>query len=788
MHLEKYSFVMLYYTVRDIGSMNEIESFISNAVPTQQSVSSVLNQFPEFSESPTEIPKLPILQNESSDVEMLPFPHVLVAIVGHAGSGKTYILKHIANRKRTMFYAPTNPAGINLQMTLWPAMLFTSGKKKVYRTIHSFYHIQPSESNILGQCVMRARQCQSIHPSYSDYLNTMFKGCKPFCEKLFAKEISAEKFTPQVYQEYRCKFLSTIGLKPGEYLHEKVIEYIYSLGLGAKIPDILLYDCCVLEEAGRTSDYLAFLFIFYWYFMHIKYRTYAWHQKLPSMIFVGSPTQSRVIDDFTPWSALTFAGQPCMKEFISNTDIIKFKSFKDNRRVTSGNIENNTTLASVISKLELGLSVTGKLKEKFNSVFVTEEANFFDPLYRSKYFRIAKKHEHLKIFKSNVFLQNEHNMIDIPEYFLTNEDVPFFKHLAGLINVKCKSETYEDMWVKTSKKTKVLDQEYHAYHTTRKCLKGFRYLLIEYHSLYIHSFYGTIQQFVEVTDSFQPYMSNERSNCIQYFVNCAKYILESIYSDPTDQILDGVSEFMKKYCADDFSMQHLMSLKTLLQHATENERYKDKIFSFANEEYGTCIILPKDMFSFLLVEIDVKKKHNDKDLDSVCAYLEYNNCIMFKMFQKLKSISTNEVTSKPETTSQNVNAKPNFHRFKRKWDQCEQESNQEEDIDINENISDMTDMMNKLANKSFFKVLPIVLHIGCTIDSTQGLTIHSPILALLKKEDRAEDFIVALSRTSNPDMLLVANNVFNEKYESIAFETKNLIKIINKAQRKDGWL
>ena len=283
-------------------------------------------------------------------------------------------------------------------------------------------------------------------------------------------------------------------------------------------------------------------------------------------------------------------------------------------------------------------------------------------------------------------------------------------------------------------------------------------------------------------------MSNERCNCIQYFVNCATYILESIYSDQTEKILDGLSDFMKKYSADDFSMQHLMSLKTLLQHATENEIYKDKIFSFANEEYGTCIILPKDMFSFLLVEIDVKRKHNDKDLDSVCAYLEYNNCIMFKMYQKLKSISTNEVTSNTETTSQNVGAKPNFHRFKRKWDQCEQESNEEEDLDINENISDMTDMMNKLADKSFFKVLPIVLHIGCTIDSTQGLTIHSPILALLKKEDRTEDFIVALSRTSNPDMLLVANNVFNEKYESIAFETKNLIKIINKAQRKDGWL
>ena len=236
-------------------------------------------------------------------------------------------------------------------------------------------------------------------------------------------------------------------------------------------------------------------------------------------------------------------------------------------------------------------------------------------------------------------------------------------------------------------------------------------------------------------------------------------------------------------------MQHLLSLKTLLQHVADSERNKDKIFSFANEDFGTCIVLPKDIFSFLLIEIDVKKKHSENDLDFVCAYLEYSDCMMFKMFQKLKSISTNEVTSHTETVSQHTSAKPNFHRYKRKWDQCEQEENNiEEDFDINEDISDMNDMMNQLANKSFFKVLPIVLHIGSTIDSTQGLTIHSPILALLKKEDRAEDFIVALSRTSNPDMLQVANDVFSEKYESIAYETQNLIKIINQTQRKDGWL
>ncbi len=96
--------------------------------------------------------------------------------------------------------------------------------------------------------------------------------------------------------------------------------------------------------------------------------------------------------------------------------------------------------------------------------------------------------------------------------------------------------------------------------------------------------------------------------------------------------------------------------------------------------------------------------------------------------------------------------------------------------------------MNQLVHKSFFKIIPLVLHICATIDSTQGLTIHSPILALLKRDDRAEDMIVALSRTSNPDSLLVANKIFDQHYEHIAYETRSLIKMINQSQKKDGWL
>lgn len=775
------SVLMLYYSVRDIGVIHEIEEFIDGFVPSQKTVTDVLANFPDFTESEEKASHFPLLASHEQNNAV--FPMTIVAIVGHAGSGKTHILKHIANKRRTCFYAPTNAAGINLQSTLWPSMLFANDKKRVYKTIHSFYQIQPAESNVLGQCVQKMRQGHETSSCFDDYLLTMYKACKPFCRKLFAKDITSGKITPQQYQEHRINLCRKNGVS--HVSHEDLIEYIFSLGLGNKLPNILLYDTIVLEEAGRTSDYIAFLFPFHYYFMHITYETYIWRQKIPTLIFVGSPTQSKVIDDFTPWSALTFLGQPCIKRHLNEMHFLKIKSFKDNRRVTTGNIDSNTTLASVTGKLELGLPIPLSLREKFNAQFVTSEENFFDPLYKPGYFRIAKKHEHLKNFKDNIFRQNEHNMVEIPEHFLTKEEQPFFSNLQGHINVKCRSEHFQEMWVNTKLKSKLFEEEFLVYKTSRNLLRGFRYLLTEYHSVYICHFSGSIQQFVEVTDQLQPYMLNDRSNCLSFFVNCAKFLIEDFYSDLSENVAKGLNDLVAS-CASDpkqVSLHHLFSLKTLLQYALSTDKYKAKIYTYTNEQFGCSVALPKDVFSFVLLDADIKRKQSN--MSNVCLFLQFHECLTVKMYPKIKSISTSEVC---ENSQPQIFSKPNFQKFKRKRAEFEEEEKEQEDFDVLDTTRHMSEMLNLLVNKSFFSIMPLVLHICSTIDSTQGLTIHSPILALLKKEDRAEDIIVALSRTSNPDTLLVANKVFDQKCEPIAFDTRNLVKMINDAQRKDGWL
>jgi hypothetical protein len=271
-------------------------------------------------------------------------------------------------------------------------------------------------------------------------------------------------------------------------------------------------------------------------------------------------------------------------------------------------------------------------------------------------------------------------------------------------------------------------------------------------------------------------------------------MIEDIYSNQVQDVVKSLNQDTNS----EESMQGLLAMKTLLRQSTSNEKIRNKIFSFNNEQAGSSIVLPKDIYSFVLSEIEILKPRNESELETVCMYLKLDDCLSLRMFPKAKAVSTHEVTS----TSSPSDTKPDFQRFKRKRDQyekgdtysqCENRSRtdcgfEEEEVDIIDETAQMGEMMDKLVHKSFFKFVPLVLHICSTIDATQGLTIHSPILALLTKNDRAEDIIVALTRSSNPDTLLVANKVFDQNYSQIAHEIQTLIKLINEEQKQDGWL
>lgn len=774
---------MLRYIVRDIGVMNEIKTFISDAKPTKQSCASVERLFPDIADLKSQVGD----ENEIRNVDdSLSFPHILVGIIGHAGSGKSYILKHLANRPRTLFFTSTNAAGVNLQNTLWDSMLFRSNKKCVFRTIHSFYQIQPDQTQRLGESVLRARRGQFTFSSYNEYLELMYKGCKPFCEMLFAKDMQDGKLTPESYWEYREMYCSN-DIDGNDTIHNKVIMYLKSVGLENKIPAILLYDMAVVEESGRCPDYLTFLFLFYYYFMHIKYKTQIWRHVIPTLMLVGSPTQSRVIDEYTPYSALTFLSQPCMKYLIEEQQIIKIKCFKDNRRVIHGDRNKSTILATVVSKLESRMPVSDDLREKFNACFTTEQANFFDPSFKPSYFRIAKRHEDLRNYKNNVFKCNSHNLSTVPEYFYSHLDFKSFSSLERHINVKFRSENYESEWNKLEEKTKLWTQELFSYMTNRKFLIGFQYLLTEYSKLYCKEFVGTINQFLEITNIFQPYMSNsqESNACINFFTDCAKYLIENVYLDEVENLVNDIDLIKSKNKEDsEASIQQLLSLKSLLKQKSD----LSKVFMFACEKQGTFISLPKDVFSFVISDIDVRKSFKNRKQQPI-VHLLFNDCLSLKLYPKLKSVNTEEISgcvTLADTCQMRGKSYSNPFKRKRCSYQCDLDTD-DEVIEFEEEPY-MPESFMKTCNTSWFEFVPLTLNICSTIDNTQGKTIHSPVLALIRKEDGSEDRIVGLTRSSNPNNLLVANKIFDNKYELISNETTNMLREINKAQRKVGFL
>ncbi len=401
-----------------------------------------------------------------------------------------------------------------------------------------------------------------------------------------------------------------------------------------------------------------------------------------------------------------------------------------------------------------------KTKEKFKATFVTNAEHFFDPQFKPGHFRIAKRHAHLKRYKENLFERNGHSEVYIPEYFHCTVEDTLFSNLERFIGVKFLSETYDECWANTNERFTIFDRDLFLYKTRRTCLKGFRYLLTEYHQLYICGFSGTIDQFLQTTAALHTYMTCERSSCLGYFIECAKYMIE-----------DGHANLAPaKGQTTETSLHDLKLMESLLKSYNSS-----KIYAYHSEKAGTSIALPKDAFSFVLTDAIVRKSVGGPD--KVRIYLTYNECLTMKMYPKVKSVSYCEVFGDDDATLE-ANSVPNLSKYKR----------QRTGVGEDNAETKMLEKMMKFERKCYFTFVPLALYICCTIDSTQGLTINSPVLALLTQTDRAEDIIVALTRTSNPDCLLIANDIFDTNFEPIAHETKELLRLANATQRRTGWL
>lgn len=775
---------MLSYITKDLDLVNEIETFIHSKKPNEKSECRLAKYFGECKSSSNEYWWIQIPEDDKPSCDIL-FPHLIVAIMGHAGSGKSYTLKRLAGRYRTMFYAPTNQAGINLQNILWSEMLFPSSKKNVYRTIHSFFNIHPDESKQLGKMVQDVMNENPKISDFDQYLELLCQACIPFCEILFKKEIEQGAISPVDYTASRDDFCKLYKLDSGDCVHERVVEYIRATGERKHIPEILLYDTCVLEEAGRCADYLAYLYLVYYYFMHFKYETFIWRQTVPVMMFVGSATQSRVIDEFSTLSALTFLGQPFMKDYLIRSGNVKMKMCKDNRRATTGDIENKTTLSLIIGKLELRKPVTDSLRKKFNDVYVTEEKNFFDAEFKPDYFRIAKRHDNLKVYKDNVLQQNVQNKIIVNEYLLTKLDCDAYFDLEGLINLRLRSESFDRNWINTRKMTQFNDDDFHVYKTNRTLIRNLRYLLIDHHSLYLRCFNGTVDQLFEVCEILHPYLtSHQKIAFLDFMIRCAQFIWEDVFAkDVGSMLVENNVVFDKMEDENKASLEKFQQMKSLLQNAIEKSgRLMKKMFTYVNDKKGIYLSLPKDTFSFVLQDISIEQAKDDSSMVNAKLLLKLQDCLTMKMFYKTKPFSTEKLNGHNlgNVSHEEPSHKPiDFEQYRKTNSDIQAEKPKEDMFDEDDVNAD---------KKSFFKTIPLALHICSTIDSTQGLTIHSPIIALLRKEDRAEDMIVAFTRPSNPDTLLVANKVFDRKFEPIDPATKSFIRTVHTVQKNDGWI
>ena len=236
-------------------------------------------------------------------------PSKIVTITGNGGTGKSFTSIAIAEiSPRSVYMASTGMGGLVIRNYL--SKHIVPSAPQCYRTVYKFFGINVDEY---------AKFMEHVFGESNAYLASIYKGetknMKEFwvstidkwlqiCWELQAhrtpslngleKKGYAKWITPEEYDIARnsIKYHKNLNYKTE---HERTIEKLLMSNGKSNIPDVLLYDTFIIDEASRESPFFVFLFIVYYYYMHQTFQTDE-VDKLPIICLSGSINQSMTMN------------------------------------------------------------------------------------------------------------------------------------------------------------------------------------------------------------------------------------------------------------------------------------------------------------------------------------------------------------------------------------------------------------------------------------------------------------------------------------------------------------
>lgn len=337
-------------------------------------------------------------------------------LIGGAGCGKSSMLRSLVTKLypgRTIYVAPTKSAGeqliqlLGLRRSVFP-ILKDCGSitlNQMYSGIPVFQEHQSAEEN--------SPKLASVS-KYSEYVLKMFEACEPAVNStvkyVVKKNYEFFQKLKLITDEY-CKLNQVDTVNINEF-----VDWLIEIKKTPVVPQILKMQACVLDEFCRISAVSCIMPVFVFYAIQaylIKKDKRFKMSHCPTMVYVGSPTQSSVVSSIRGVESIVglFSQNWFMQHLEEIRAVGKFFNFIGvhrvfmNRRLTAfGSLDQFYAYQCVCAALELGeTKISKSVYCSFVKTFVTVTLDQFqDPNFRTEALRVAKYHDHLKKYKDNI--------------------------------------------------------------------------------------------------------------------------------------------------------------------------------------------------------------------------------------------------------------------------------------------------------------------------------------------------------------------------------------------------
>ena len=344
------------------------------------------------------------------------FRHNSFYLIGGAGCGKSSLLRSLVTKLypgRTIYVAPTKTAGeqlielLGLRRSVFPTLKECGSitLNQMYSGIPVFQEHQYAEEN--------SPKLSSMS-QYSEYVFKMFKACEPAVNVtvnyVVKKNYDFFQKLKSVTDEY-CKLEQKETVDIDEF-----VDWLIEIRKSPAVPQILKMKACVLDEFCRVSAASCIMPVFVFYAIRaflIKKDKRFKMSHCPTMVYVGSPTQSSVVSSVKGVESIVglFSQNWFMRHLEEIGSVGSFfkligvhRVFMNRRLTAFGSLDQFYAYQCVCAALELGeIRISKAIYRSFVKAFVTVTLDqFADPTFRTDALRVAKYHEHLKKYKDNI--------------------------------------------------------------------------------------------------------------------------------------------------------------------------------------------------------------------------------------------------------------------------------------------------------------------------------------------------------------------------------------------------